>query len=285
MARGPSPGSSWTLRSLAVLHRLGLNGRQGQAGPVGQAASQGDHPLGQPVRFGQELLQRAGLVQAERMAVLPGEFGQVCAASQSRPQAVDQGAYVGTGGHRHPEIHEREVHREDLHVENLDRLGDGRDLRVPAGPACTGAGHSPSPRNRPVSPGGSCPSRKGRPGRPTPGARAPRGVRPSPAPGRRRCPSSGPAAAGPGRPSRPSDKNGASLVASPKSTSSTPVAMGSRVPQCPIFLCPSRCFTSSRQRAEVGPQGLSSTRTPCIWGGLAGGTCVTGSPAPCPRPR
>src|SRR5512143_919915 len=56
----------------------------------------------------------------------------------------------------------------------------------------------------------------------------------------------------------------ATLVASPRHRGNTPVAMGSNVPVWPTFFTlssPRTCRTTSN---EVGPLGLSMTRTPSM---------------------
>src|SRR5512147_2065773 len=54
----------------------------------------------------------------------------------------------------------------------------------------------------------------------------------------------------------------ANLVASPNSSGSSPEASGSSVPAWPAFSAPSRRFTACRTALELGPTGLSSSRTP-----------------------
>ena len=61
----------------------------------------------------------------------------------------------------------------------------------------------------------------------------------------------------------------ATTPSSDDTTSSTPEAMGSRVPAWPILRWPRR-LSAERQRADVGPEGLLSTRTPSSWGSGAG---------------
>src|SRR5437868_2696649 len=56
----------------------------------------------------------------------------------------------------------------------------------------------------------------------------------------------------------------ATLVASPRQIGSTPVAMGSRVPVCPAFFTFSSARTCRTTSKEVGPEGLSMTRTPSM---------------------
>src|SRR5690606_12742721 len=56
-------------------------------------------------------------------------------------------------------------------------------------------------------------------------------------------------------------------VSSPRHSGSTPVARGSRVPVCPTFLMRRSWRTRRTTSKEVGPAGLSTTRTPCMTSG------------------
>src|SRR5207244_2517356 len=60
----------------------------------------------------------------------------------------------------------------------------------------------------------------------------------------------------------PAARKRASRVAFPTQTGSTPLANGSSVPVCPARRVPSARRTRSTTSWEVGPTGLSTTRTP-----------------------
>src|SRR5580704_8236759 len=60
--------------------------------------------------------------------------------------------------------------------------------------------------------------------------------------------------------------NGTVLVASPSTTASTPVAMGSSVPACPALRASNTRFTTPTTSVDVMPAGLSTTTQP--WTGL-----------------
>src|SRR5215211_127982 len=58
--------------------------------------------------------------------------------------------------------------------------------------------------------------------------------------------------------------NAASRVARPTTSGNTPVASGSSVPVWPIRSMPSARRTTATTSCEVGPAGLSMTRTPSL---------------------
>src|SRR5579864_394364 len=57
-------------------------------------------------------------------------------------------------------------------------------------------------------------------------------------------------------------KSGSNFVALPTANTSTPHALGSRVPQCPTGAPPDKCLTQLPKAAELGPTGLKALMKP-----------------------